>query len=88
MGLQVKGARAGRARDEIEDFRARRVAHVDGGDPVAEAMPYIGVAAMHHDLNAVAAAAEVAMADELDIAGCNGIHVTLSFAPPALRRRR
>jgi hypothetical protein len=43
---------------------------------------------MHHDLNAVAAAAEVAMADELDIAGCNGIHVTLSFAPPALRRRR
>jgi hypothetical protein len=51
-------------------------------------MPYIGVAAMHHDLNAVAATAEVAMADELDIAGCNGIHVTLSFAPPALRRRR
>jgi hypothetical protein len=29
---------------------------------------YIGVAAMHHDLNAVAAAAEVGMADELDIA--------------------
>jgi hypothetical protein len=88
MRLQVKGARARRASDEIEDLRARCIAHVDGRDPVAEPVAYIGVAAMHHDLDAVAAAAEVAMADELDIAGCNGIHVTLSLAPTALRPLR
>src|SRR5262249_40292540 len=81
VGLQMKGARARRAGDEIEHLRARRVAHVHGRDAVAEAMPDIGVAAMHHDLDAVAAAAEVAMPDELDVAGCNGIHIARSLVP-------
>ena len=83
VSLQVKGARAGGTSDEIEHPRVCRIAHVQGGDAVAEPVPDIGVAAMHHDLHPVAAAAKVRMADELDVAGCSGIHVTHS----SLRRR-
>ena len=66
--LQVEGARSRRAGDEVDHLRVLRVAHVDGGDAVAEAVADVGVAAMHHDLHAVAAAAEVGMADEFDVA--------------------
>ena len=74
VGLQVKRARAGRAGDEIGDLRVLRVAHVEGGDAVAEAVADIGVAAVHHDLHAVALAVHVGMADEADIARRNGVH--------------
>jgi hypothetical protein len=45
-----------------------RVAHIDDGDAVRIAVTDIGVAAMHHDLHAVAAPTLVAVADETDIA--------------------
>src|SRR5437870_230132 len=65
-------------RSEAVDRRVLCSANVDRGDAVAEAMPDIGVAAMDHDLNAVAAAALVRMADDFDLAGCNGVHVSHS----------
>src|SRR6266849_6120470 len=74
MGLQVKGARAGRAGDEVDHLRVLGVAHVDHGDAVAEAVADIGVTAMHHDLDAIAATALVAMADELDVACRDSVH--------------
>src|SRR5262249_54570207 len=45
VGLQMKSARAGRARDEIEHLWTRRVAYVHGGDAIAEAVADISVAA-------------------------------------------
>ena len=69
VGLQVKRARARRAGDEVDDLRVLRVAHIEGGDAVAVAVADVGVAAMHHDLHAVAVAAHVRVADELDAAG-------------------
>ena len=56
------------------------IAHVDGGDAVREAVADVGVTAVHHDLHAVAAAAEVGMADELDIARGDGVHAALSHS--------
>ena len=41
-------------------FGCFAIAHVDGRDAVAESVADVGVAAMHHDLDAVAAAAQVA----------------------------
>src|SRR4051812_39799142 len=73
------GARVRRTGQEIDRLRMLRIAHVDDGDAVAEAMADIGEAAMHHDLHAVAAAALVAVADELDVAGCNGVHGSISW---------
>src|SRR5260221_7466927 len=72
--LQVKRARARRAGDEVDNLRVLRVAHVDGGDAVAEAVADVGVAAMHHDLHAVAPAAEVGVADEFDVLCRNRRH--------------
>ena len=88
MGLQVEGARSRRTGDEVDGLRVLGIAHVDGGDAVAEAVADIGVAAMHHDLDAVTAAAHVGMTDELDIAGGNRIHVTCSLAPLGASRFR
>jgi hypothetical protein len=42
-------------------------AHVDHGDAVGKAVADIGVAAIDHDLDAVAAAALVAVAEEFDV---------------------
>ena len=77
--LQMERAGIGRTGEEIDGLRVLRIAHVDDGDAVAEAVADIGVAAMHHDLHAVAAAALVAVADELDVAGRHGIHRQNSF---------
>ena len=66
MGLQVKGSRTGRAGDEIDHLGVLCIAHVDGGGTAAEPVADVGVAAMHHDLHAIATAGEVRMADELD----------------------
>src|SRR5260221_2312396 len=72
--LQVESASSRRAGDEVDHLRILRVAHVDGGDAVAEAVADVGVAAMHHDLHAVALATEIAMADEFDVLCCNRAH--------------
>src|SRR5262245_42140949 len=68
MRLQVDGARAARAGDEIDDPGVPRVPHVEDGDAIAETVPDVGKAAMHHDLDAVATPPKVRMADELDVA--------------------
>ena len=74
MGLQMKRARIRRRGDELDRARVLRVAHVDDREPVAEHVPDIGVALVHHDLHAVAVAVEVVGGDEIDIAGGIGGH--------------
>ena len=78
MGLQMVGACVRRTGQEIDRLRMLRVAHIDNGNAVAEAMSDIGKAPVHHDLHAVAAAALVAVADELDFTGRNSIHGSIS----------
>jgi len=80
MSLQVQRAGAGRTGDEVDDLGVFGIAHVNGGDAIAKPMADIGVATMDHDLNAVTAAAHVAVADKLDIAGRNSVHFTFSLA--------
>src|SRR5690349_12767395 len=72
--LQVEGARARGTRDEIDELGVCGIAHVKDADAVAEAMADVGKAAMHHDLDAIATAAHVGMADELDIARGDRLH--------------
>src|SRR5207248_141377 len=67
VGLQVEGARARRAGNEVDYLRLLRIAHVDSGDAVVEAVADVRKAAMHHDLHAVALAAKVGMRHELDV---------------------
>jgi hypothetical protein len=74
MGLEMDRAGVGRARHEGNGSRVLRVAHIDDADAIRIAMADIGVAAMHHDLDAVAAATLVGVADELDVAGRDRIH--------------
>jgi hypothetical protein len=74
MGLEVDGAGVGRAGHEDNGPRVLRVAHIDDADAVRIAVADIGVAAMHHDLNAVATPALVGVTDELDVAGRHRIH--------------
>src|SRR3974390_1430379 len=78
MSLQVQRTGPGRAGDEVDDLRMLGITNVKGGDAIAEPMANICVAAMHHDLNAVGAAVHVGVANELDVAGCNSIHLTFS----------
>src|SRR5262249_19625593 len=75
--LQVQRAGVGRGGDEVDGLRVLRIAHVDDGDAIAEAVADIGVAAMHHDLHAVAATALVAVTDELDVARRDSDHFEL-----------
>ena len=77
VGLQMEGARIGRRRDEIDRARPARVAHVGDRKAVAEHVADKGMAPVHHDLHAVAAAALVGVADELDIARRNRDHVAV-----------
>jgi hypothetical protein len=74
MGLEMDGAGVGRAGHEGNGPSVLRVAHVDDADAVRIAVADIGVAAMHHDLDAIAAPALVGVADELDISGRYHIH--------------
>ena len=78
MRLDMQRARGGRASDEIDNLGMLGVAHVERGDAVAEAVTDIGIAALHHDLNAVGMPVHIRMADEFDIAGRQGIHFTAS----------
>ena len=74
MGLQMDGASIGWAGQERDGLGVFQIAHVDDGDAVGVAVADIGIAAMHHDLDAVAASALVGVANELDVAGCYRIH--------------
>src|SRR5271169_3405219 len=74
MGLEMDGAGVGRAGQERDGLRVLQIAHVEDGDAVRIAVADIGVAAMHHDLDAVAASALVGVADELDVARRYRIH--------------
>src|SRR5439155_4090939 len=84
--LQVKRARARQAGDEVDDLGVLRIADVDGGDAVAEAMADIGIAAMHHDLHAVAAPAEVGVADEFDVLCRHRFNVRFHVERPPPRK--
>ena len=68
MGLQMKGARIERRRDEVDGTRMLRVAHVGHGEPVAEHVADKGVTLVHHDLDAIAAPVLVAVADPMYLA--------------------
>ena len=75
MGLYVKGARIGRRRREVDRLRMPRIANIGNREAVGKHVPDKGMALMHHDLHAVAAAVQIAMADKFDIArgvGCHG----------------
>src|SRR5262249_25247328 len=83
VGLQVDAARVLRAGDEVDVLGVLGVAHVEHGEAVRERLADIGVAAVDHDLDAVAAAALVAVADELDVLRRVGFHeVASSPVPP------
>jgi hypothetical protein len=45
----------------------RWIADIEYGDSVTEGMTDVGVSAVHHNLNAVAPTALIAMTDEFDI---------------------
>ena len=80
MGLQMKGARICRRRDEI--YRAWLAGVADVGDrkAIAEHVTDKGVPLVDHDLHTVAAAILIGMADKFDIARRNRDHA----APPPL----
>src|SRR6516165_8128062 len=70
----MDGAGVGWTGQERDGLRVLQIAHVEDGDAVRIAVTDIGIAAMHHDLDAVAASALVGVANELDVAGCYRIH--------------
>src|SRR3989449_10852319 len=74
VGLEVNRAGVGRAGDEVDHPRSLRISNVHDRDAVAEGVTDVGVAAMDHDLNAVAAASLVRMTHERDVARCDGRH--------------
>ena len=53
----------------LDVFGMSRVADVDDGKSLGEDMADIGVAAVHHDLHAVAAPVLIAVADEAHVLG-------------------
>src|SRR2546422_9149947 len=74
VSLEVNRAGVGRARDEVDHPRSLRISNVHDRDAVAEGVTDVGVAAMDHDLNAVAAASLVRMTHEREVARCDGRH--------------
>ena len=73
MGLEVDVPGPPRRREIIHRARILGVAHVDHAEPFREHVADIGVAAMHHDLDAVRPAALIAMADETHVARVVGL---------------
>src|SRR5438132_14197660 len=63
-----------RARNEIDGFRVLRIPDVHDRDAVAERLAEVRVAAMEHDLHAVAAAGLIGVPDERDVAGGDCVH--------------
>jgi len=65
LQMQVPGARSGR---QVGDRQGvARVADVEDGHTVAEHVTDVGVAVLHHDLDAVTAAALVGVAEQADV---------------------
>ena len=71
--LQMQAPGVMRGGDVLHRFRVLRIAHVDHRKALREDVPDIGVAAMHHDLHAVRAAALVAIADQAHVLGIVGL---------------
>jgi hypothetical protein len=67
VGLKMDVPRAGRGGDVLDRARILGIAHVDDAEAFREHVPDIGVAAVHHDLDAVGPAALIAMADEAHV---------------------
>ena len=78
MRLEVNGARVGRTGDEVDDLWMPGIAHVQDRDAVAERVADVGIAAMDHDLDAVAAAAQVRMTDEADVAEATAFMIAVT----------
>ena len=72
MGLQVDVPGAGRRRDMVDGSRAFGIAYIDHAEALREHVPDIGVATMHHDLDAVGPTALVAPADKAQVVGVVG----------------
>src|ERR1700730_18660118 len=70
----MDGSGIGRAGQEGDGPRVLRIAHVQDADAVRIAVADIGIAAVHHDLDAVTAPALVGVANELGVAGCYRSH--------------
>jgi hypothetical protein len=88
VDLEMDGPGVGRAGDELDGLRARGIADVDDRDPVAERVADVGVPAVDHDLDAVAPAALVRVAHELDVTGRDGVHPAALSGPSAPRGAR
>src|SRR5579864_3838860 len=78
MGLEMNCAGVGWTGEKGDMRRMLWVAHVDDADAVRKAVADIGIAAVHHDLDAVAAPALVGASDELDVARCYSSHASPS----------
>jgi hypothetical protein len=59
--------RSGRGGEILDRARILGIAHVDDAESFREHVPDIGVAAVHHDLDAVQPSALIAMADEAHV---------------------
>jgi hypothetical protein len=59
MGLEMDGPGVRRAGQERDGLRVLQIAHVEDADAVRIAVTDIGIAAMHHDLDTVAASSLV-----------------------------
>jgi len=68
MGLQMDIPGIRRRGDVVHRARIFGVAHVNDRKPLREHVADIGVAAMHHDLHAVGAAALIAVTDQPHVA--------------------
>ena len=64
--LSMDGAGVRRAGHEGDGPRVLQIAHVDDADAVRIAVADIGIASMHHDLDAIATPALVGVTDGLD----------------------
>ena len=71
--LQMQAPGVMRGGDVLHRFRVLRIAHVDHRKALREDVPDIGIAAMHHDLHAVRAAALVAISDQAHVLGIVGL---------------
>ncbi|MOA51531.1 hypothetical protein D3C78_1746920 [compost metagenome] len=67
MGLQVDVPGIGRCRHIGHGTRFLRIAHVDDRKPLRPGMGDIGEAAMHHQLQTVAAPADRRVADQFHV---------------------
>jgi hypothetical protein len=80
VGLQMKGARIRRRRNEVDWARLLWVAHIDDREAVAEHVADKGMPLVHHDLHAIAATVQIGVGDKLDVARGFRFHGMASLA--------